>query len=71
MKKRYSSKDISLICNRQIFFDANVIIYIFWPTGQYSREQQYSSIFGQLIKQNNETETRLKRTMTCAPIFKG
>ncbi len=57
MKKRYSSNDISLIGNRQIFFDANVLLYIFWPTGQYSWEQRYSAIFGQLIKQNNELVT--------------
>lgn len=57
MRKRYSFKDISLICNRQIFFDANVLLYIFWPTGQYTWERRYSSIFGQLIKQNNKLTT--------------
>ncbi len=57
MKKRYSSKDISSINNRQIFFDANVILYIFWPTGKYTWEKHYSSIFGLLIRQNNVLAT--------------
>lgn len=57
MKQRYSSKDISSIKNRQIFFDANVILYIFWPTGKYTWEKHYSSIFGLLIRQNNVLAT--------------
>lgn len=57
MKKRYSSKDISSINNRQIFFDANVILYIFWPTGKYTWEQHYSSVFGKLMRQNNTLAT--------------
>jgi predicted nucleic acid-binding protein len=50
MAKRYSSSDIRNLSHRSVFFDANVLLYIFWPTG--SRwERQYSSIFSHLLQQ--------------------
>lgn len=52
MAKRYSSSDIHNLSQRSVFFDANVLLYIFWPTG--SRwERQYSSIFRHLLHQKN------------------
>jgi predicted nucleic acid-binding protein len=51
---RYSKQDISNIIDKAVFFDANVVIYIFWPLypGPHYT-QQYSSILGLLIKQGN------------------
>ncbi|MFH0997555.1 MAG: type II toxin-antitoxin system VapC family toxin, partial [Pseudomonadota bacterium] len=46
--------EIHWLANRRIFFDANILIYIFWPTGSHLWEKQYASIFGRLLKQNNE-----------------
>jgi len=54
MRKCYSISDISTLSDRQIFFDANILIYLFWPTGSQEWESKYSSIFGKLLKQNNK-----------------
>ncbi|HPS87701.1 MAG TPA: twitching motility protein PilT [Spirochaetota bacterium] len=50
MAKRYSGSDIHNLSQRSVFFDANVLLYIFWPTGS-SWERQYSSIFRHLLQQ--------------------
>ncbi len=49
----YSTQNISALQDRKIFFDANVLIYIFWPSGAYGWEGLYSSAFNQLLRQNN------------------
>jgi len=54
MAARYSLQNISSLQNRKIFFDANVLIYIFWPSGSYDWESKYSSAFGQLLRSNNQ-----------------
>jgi|APMI01.1.fsa_nt_gi predicted nucleic acid-binding protein len=54
MATKYSTQNISEICGRRVFFDANVLIYIFWPSGSYRWEAAYSSAFGQLLRQSNE-----------------
>ncbi len=54
MATRYSLKDIAAIRDRKIFFDANVLIYLFWPSGSYGWEYAYSSAFGSLLRQHNE-----------------
>ena len=33
--------------------DANVLIYLFWPTGQYDYEQHYARVFRNLLRQGN------------------
>lgn len=53
MPEIYSKSDISTLVGRNIFFDANVLIYIFWPTGSNWQEKEYSSIFKSLIQQKN------------------
>jgi len=53
MAKFYDSSDIHSLDKRQIFFDANILLYIFWPTGS-SWEKQYSAIFKQLLEQKNK-----------------
>jgi predicted nucleic acid-binding protein len=51
---RFSAQDISSLKDKSIFFDANVIMYIFWPLYPGSHyTQEYSTIFGSLLKQGN------------------
>jgi predicted nucleic acid-binding protein len=54
MAKCYKSGEIQYLINRLIFFDANVLMYIFWPTGLHKWESDYSSIFNKLLKQKNK-----------------
>jgi predicted nucleic acid-binding protein len=54
MKKRFKISDIPSLINKPALFDANVIIYIFWPTGSKDFESKYSSIFAELLKQNTK-----------------
>jgi len=53
MAKFYNPSEIHNLNKRQIFFDANILLYIFLPTGS-SWEKQYSVIFNRLLKQKNE-----------------
>ena len=54
MATKYSLTSIPAIGDRKVFFDANVLIYIFWPSGAYHWESFYSSAFGSLLRQRNE-----------------
>lgn len=54
MNARYSLQNIATLQGRKVFFDANVLIYIFWPSGSYGWESNYSSAFGSLLRQENE-----------------
>ncbi|TKG94115.1 type II toxin-antitoxin system VapC family toxin [Puteibacter caeruleilacunae] len=54
MALRIPLKKLSEINNRQIFFDANVLIYIFWSAGRLREERIYGSLYGKLIKGNND-----------------
>lgn len=53
MAKRYKITDISSLSHKPVFFDANVILFIFWPTGSQKWENSYSTVFGNLIKMKN------------------
>ncbi|WP_062327437.1 DUF5615 family PIN-like protein [Treponema endosymbiont of Eucomonympha sp.] len=54
MAKRYRQSDITALVGKPVFFDANVLIYIFWPilSGQHWM-QQYSKILHTLLTQGN------------------
>jgi len=54
MANKYSLKQISAISGRRVFFDANILIYLFWPSGRYNWERDYSSAFNSLLHQGNE-----------------
>ena len=54
MATKYSLQNITLLRDRKVFFDANVLIYLFWPSGSYQWEKHYSGAFGSLLKQQNE-----------------
>lgn len=51
---KYTLQNIPALQNRKVFFDANVLIYIFWPSGAYHWETFYSNAFGRLLRQQNE-----------------
>ncbi len=53
MSSIYYASDLGKLKNRKIFFDSNIILYIFWSTDQ-EWEKKYSSLFNQILQQNNE-----------------
>jgi len=54
MANRYSLNQVGKISNRKVFFDANVLIYIFWPSGKSTFERIYSKVFAQLLRKKNQ-----------------
>ena len=53
MRMRYTASNIPNLKNRTVFFDANPLIYIFWPTTTDSKEaDDYGSILATLMKNN-------------------
>ncbi len=54
MPSKYSLQQVASLTDRKIFFDANVLIYLFWPTGSQQWENRYSSAYGNLLTQGNE-----------------
>lgn len=53
MATNYKLQDFAQLAGRSIFVDANILIYLFWPTGQYSHETNYALVFGNLLRQGN------------------
>ena len=53
MATKYRLQDVAQLNGRDIFLDANVLIYLFWPTGQHSFEQNYARVFSNLLRQGN------------------
>lgn len=53
MRKRYKFSDIPSLENKSMLFDTNVMIYIFWPVGNNSYTNDYSSIFSSILKNKN------------------
>lgn len=54
MATKYTTQNIPTLLNRKVFIDANVLIYIFWPSGSQHWENVYSSLFARLVRQGNE-----------------
>ncbi len=52
MSNRYTTDNIGEIGYRDIFFDANILIYLFWPTGRGQRvlEDRYATIYGEILR---------------------
>lgn len=64
MPNRYRQSDIPRIPNKNVFFDANVLVYIFWPTingDSGSPATRYSSMLGTLFE--NEFKLYLNSTV--------
>lgn len=53
MATKYSLQDCHQLQNHAIFVDANVLIYLFWPTGSVYWEQHYAKAFRSLLRQGN------------------
>lgn len=55
MPNRYNPSTVSSVVNTNIFFDANILIYLFgYGTPTYANwENQYASLYTQLCNQNN------------------
>ena len=49
----YRLQDAIQLQGRNIFVDANVLIYLFWPTGLHHFEQNYARVFRTLLTQRN------------------
>ena len=54
MANKYDIQNISFIPNKPVFFDANILIYIFWPLGGSKWAYQYSGVFNDLMKNKYE-----------------
>lgn len=51
MPERLKIHETDKIAGRTIFFDANVFLYIFWPTGSKKNEVDYSRLYKNCIQQ--------------------
>lgn len=54
MATKYSTQNIPAVIDRKVFFDANILIYIFWPSGSQYWENIYSATYARLVRQGNE-----------------
>lgn len=54
MATKYNLQSIAQIQGRDVFLDANVLIYLFWPTGSLSWENTYATAFARLLRQQNK-----------------
>lgn len=53
--KRYSESDIPGIANRSLFFDANILIYLYFTHTRQDLQQIYSRVFKRLLNTKNIT----------------
>ena len=53
MATKYKLQDANQLHGRNVFVDANVLIYLFWPTGQHHYEHNYARVFASLLRQKN------------------
>lgn len=54
MAGRYSLQSYTQLKDRDIFFDANIILYLYWTTGNRHWVNKYSTLFNLLLKQGNK-----------------
>jgi predicted nucleic acid-binding protein len=57
MAEKYSLERVADLKDRKVFFDANVFIYLFWPTGENRWIHSYSRLYKELLKQGNAIVT--------------
>lgn len=53
MARNYRLDQFDQLRGKDIFVDANVLIYLFWATGQYDFEENYATVFRNLLRQRN------------------
>ena len=54
MPTKYRLQDVTKLIGKNVFVDAHVLIYLFWPTGRHSFEQNYAHVFRNLLRQENK-----------------
>src|SRR5690606_13228757 len=54
MAVNYKLQDVEKLKDRAVFLDANILIYLFWPTGQHHIEKNYARVFRNLLRQKNK-----------------
>ena len=54
MANTYKIKDVEQISKRSLFIDANILIYLFFPTNNQKWENQYATIYKKLLLQGND-----------------
>ncbi len=54
MAKCYSKDSINNLIGKTVFFDTNILIYLFWPTGDSDWGRNYTTLFAKLLKQKNK-----------------
>ncbi|MCH6236791.1 PIN domain-containing protein [Cognataquiflexum rubidum] len=54
MGQKFRLQDSNTLVDKGIFFDANVLIYLFWPTGSFHWEKNYAKTFSILLRQRNQ-----------------
>jgi len=54
MRNRYSPSNISDIADKKIFFDTNILIYIFGFGTHQNWESQYANLYSELNNQDNK-----------------
>ncbi|MGC9351600.1 MAG: type II toxin-antitoxin system VapC family toxin [Sulfurovum sp.] len=52
MMNKYDLSNIQSIGDRKVFFDANILLYLYWSTN-LSWQERYSKVYSKLIDQNN------------------
>lgn len=52
MMNKYDLNNIQSIGDRKVFFDANILLYLYWSTN-LSWQERYSQVYSKLIDQNN------------------
>ncbi len=50
MAARFKPYDAARISGRTVFLDTNILIYLFWPTGDSRWENEYAKFLGACIK---------------------
>ena len=50
---KYDISRVTELADRSIFFDANIILYLFWATGLEKCEAEYASLFQSLMTNKN------------------
>lgn len=53
MATNYKLQDYTHLLGKDIFVDANVLIYLFWPSGRHFFESNYARVFRDLLRQGN------------------
>jgi predicted nucleic acid-binding protein len=53
MPTKYRLQDVAQLTGKDVFFDANILIYLFWPTSQHNFEKNYAHVFKKLLQQRN------------------